>query len=178
MNKKMKWILKIISMILVLIVELMVLTDFWIGDYFVKQWTPIRAYFILTLIILVISIFDKVVLTLVDLFKSIISKKHRLERIKEINEEIQVETKWYKILGKIFHLIIFENTWLVVLVFCLHSTEYLINGYYLLNGKVEAVGLYSLLMRVVEYPIVILTFVYNLFKNKTKYAKLLKNLKK
>lgn len=175
--KKIIFGLKLITIILVALVELMIPIHFWIGNNISTYFTPIKAYFILSILIIIISIIDKLFLTLVDLFKALINKSYRSNRIIELKKELEDEKKLVKIFIKIFHLIIFENTWLVLIVFILHSSEWVINGWNLINGKVTEVGLYSLLMRIFEYPIVIITFIFSFFKNREKYMKILKKQK-
>lgn len=174
MNKSILKILKIISIILILIVEVLVFANYWIGHDLSQYFSPVKAYLILTLLIVVISIIDKVVLALFDLGKAVFSKKYRVKRILEINEHIEKENKNIKVFLQLMHLIIFEHIWLVILVFTLHSTEWLINGWSFINGKVEDVVLYSVGMRVIEYPIVIFTLIFAAVKNKDKYLSMFK----
>lgn len=172
MKKKILNVLKIITIFLIIIVEILVFANYWIGHDVAMYFSPIKAYLILTSLIILISIIDRVVLALIDLGKAVFSTKYRNLRIVEINEHIKKEKKQYKKILNLMHLIIFENIWLVILVFSLHSTEWLINGWSFIQGKVENVLFYSIMMRVVEYPIVILTLLYSIIKNRTKYLKI------
>lgn len=178
MNKKKFFaILKILSIILIIIVEILVFFNYWLGHILINFMSPIKLYLVLTGLIILITIMDKVIYALIELAKASFSKKYRLIKIKQINEELVEDIKPIKKVGKIFHLIIFNYLWLVFLVFTLHSTEWLINGWSLLHGKAENVVFYSVAMRLVEYPIVIITFLYDFIKNKDKYMSFFKNKK-
>lgn len=162
-------ILKIISIILVLMIEVMVFLNYWVGHDLLVMWSPIKTYIILTIIIAIITIIDKVIITIFELGKGVVSKQFRISKVNEIKTDLRCSHKPATKFLKLLHLMIFSHLWLVVLVFGLHSSEWIINGISFIQGKVENVLFYSVIMRVVEYPIVIITLVFDFFKNAKEY---------
>lgn len=171
-----KWIkiLKIVSILLIIAVEVLVWRRLWFGNDIAKLLSSSKAYIILTFIIIVISIIDKAILLIIDLFKGIKNKKHRELRIIQLEEEIQNSDYKIKKIPILFHLIIFENLWLLILVFTLHATEWIVNGVSLYYGKTDIVEFYSIGMRVIEYPIVTVTLIWSYIKDNKRFNKLLK----